>query len=130
MATKVAATNKKWQRWENNPVQSPSGGLTIALSRTAKPVAAGDYKVSFGCELRIDSPGANAFAKVQCEIDGNIKNEFVTKLDEFSTHNGWDFIHFAEGETPQIRMQFRRVNPGGTVEIRKVKMSIERKKEG
>jgi len=120
---------RKWQRWESNPIQSQgSGAFSIAINRVAKPVKGGDYKISFGCEIRILAPGATAYVHVECEIDGNKKCDFVSTFDQFDTKNGWDFVHFNDGDTPQITMRFKRENSVGTVEIRKIKMSIERKK--
>jgi len=130
MATVTPERYKQWQRDESNASQSHSGGAMVtAFTFQAKPLQAGDYKISASFELRLVSPGANTIVQAQMLVNGNLKSDHVHKLEEWDRKTAWDFQTFPDGATPTVRIDFKRTNAGGTVEIRKMKISIERKKE-
>jgi hypothetical protein len=130
MATVVPERYKKWQRDESNAAQSRAGGaFTTAFSFQAEPLQAGDYKVSASFELRLVSPGANTLAQAQVLVNGNLKSDHAHYGEEWDRKTAWDFQTFPDGATPTVRIDFKRTNAGGTVEIRKMKISVERKKD-
>jgi len=131
MATQVPQRHSKFQEWESNAVQTKQGGgFTTAMSRTAKALKAGTYKIGVSMEIRMVTPGANTMVKSQFSINSNLKNSFCSQVqgDEWTTVSAWDFQAYGDAATPTFLIEYRRLNAGGDVEIRKMKISIERKK--
>ncbi len=127
-----------FQFWESNPAQPTSSeAWQNGLSRTAAPVAAGIYRLTWSFELRIVLNGAmNSGAVARFRMNSSRKGdayyrplartgETDTEWQEFT---GWDRIVYVKGDTPLLEIDWRRdpVEGGNdSIEIRKLKMGIE-----
>jgi len=132
MATQVPELFKKWQKVEDNSLQEKSGeGFTTMLTLTAKPVAAGKYRISFNGEGRTKAGNLNRQCKFRVKVDGVTKMIRTLAVEnEWNGSAGWDFQAFSEGDTPVVIVEVQRFGSGaGNVEVQKLKLSIERMEE-
>lgn len=119
-----------WQKWESGGVQSTTSETwTGALQRTADPTASGVYKMSWYFELRVVPTGPlDSKAAGRFDFDGNFRGIVVNPDSEWCGFSGWDFVNFNAGDTPVLRLQFRRdpgVGGNDTIEIRRLKLALE-----
>jgi len=127
-------TTSNWQKWESNTIQSTSTqSFQNVLQRTANAVAAGTYRLSWHWELKLTPTGPiNSRGQARFSVNTGGGPSYLgitnTTSDDWQQSSGWDFITFAEGDVPVLQVEFQ-VDPavGGndTVDIRRVKMSIE-----
>lgn len=121
---------RELQVWEDNPAQSTIlETWQSAMSRTSQPLTAGAYMLGWYAEFRLDPVGPiNSRAAVRFSIDGNVKSNNVTELDQFVGFTGWDRYVASDGDEPVLEIEFRR-DPGeggnDRVEVRKLKLKIE-----
>jgi len=130
LAHQGTTTISTWQKWEDNTVQSTTlETWQNALQRTAAAAIGGTYKLEWNFELRLASAGPlNSKAGGRFSSDSNFKGIFHVADEEWVGYSGWDFITLAEGDTPQLKLEFRRdptIGGNDTAEIRRCKMSIE-----
>ena len=84
MATQVPARRSKFQSWESNIEQTRgAGAYAEAFSAQSKPLKAGKYKISVGCEIGMDTPGANTKVLARFKINGNEKRTWVNTDEEY-----------------------------------------------
>jgi hypothetical protein len=119
-----------WQKWESNAIQSTiAEAWQNALQRTSDPVAAGTYKFSWYCELRLVLTGpANSQGNVRFRVDGTARGFSHTLNDGWMACCGWDFAVLAAGAQPVLDIEFERDSTLGgndSVEVRRLKMAVE-----
>ena len=124
-------TSSGYQFWELNPAESTLlQTWQTAMTRTASALAQGTYKFSWYFELRVVPVGPlNSRAAARFRIDANIKGSVAMDKDDWVAYSGWDRYVAEEAETPVVDIQFRQddvVGGNDSIEIRKMKMSIER----
>lgn len=121
-----------WQMWESNPSQNTQlETWQTALSRTADPLAAGTYRVSWYWELRLVATGpVNSKAQARFRMDAAVKGIDSTIETDWQAVSGWDRVaNVADGATPTFDIQFQRdptLGGNDTVEIRRLKIGFER----
>ena len=123
-------TSQSFQFWESGPAQSTlSEAWQNAMSKTASPVAAGIYRLTWYFELRVvPVTTLDSAAVARFRVDSSRKGDAHHVTTEWSGFSGWDRIIFDEGETPTLEIDFRREpNQGGddNVEIRKLKLGVD-----
>jgi len=127
MGNIVAERNRKWQKKENNAIQTKTGGgFEAFLTLNCKPLARGKYRIQWNAEARLLS-GTTSIPKIRCRLD-TVQigiNVWKNPDDEWQGWSGWDFAFFAEGATPVIDLETRRMGGTDIVEMRRLKVSIE-----
>ena len=123
-------TSQSFQFWESNSTQSTlSEAWQNAMSKTASPVAAGIYRLSWYFELRVvPVTTLDSSAVARFRADSSRKGDACHASVKWSGFSGWDRIIFVEGETPLLEIDFRREpDQGGddNVEIRKLKLGVD-----
>lgn len=134
LAHQGTSTVAGFQFWEDNSAFATTAQTwQTAMSRTASALGNGVYILTWRFELRLDPTGpVNSKAAGRFAIDGNIKGNTVTVENDWVSFSGWDRFVAAEGETPVLELEVRRdptVGGNDTVEIRKMKMGIQRMEE-
>ncbi len=120
-----------FQFWESNPAQSTAAEIwQTAMSRTADPMAAGTYRLSWYCELRVNPVGpVNSDAAARFAVDSSVKGSaYLTTGNDWHAFSGWDRFIATEGQQPVLTMEWRRdPDTGGNdnIEIRKMKLGVE-----
>jgi len=128
MGTVVGTKYRLWQKAEDNSIQTKGvGPFTQVLRLHAKPLAEGRYRIQWSWEARLQS-GSTSLPTLQCTVDGTpIGNKTFKSPDQnWDGGSGWDFSLFNEGDTPDIKILVRRIGGTDTVEVRRLKLSIER----
>lgn len=127
MGTVVKGKHRLWQKKENNAIQTKTGaGFDEILRLDAKPVAPGKYRIQWNAEARLQA-GSTSKPKIRVVLDGGqvgIKS-FKVPDQDWEGWSGWDFKAFIEGDTPSIVMEVQRDGGTDTVEVRRLKVSIE-----
>jgi len=127
MGTVVSEKIKKWQKAENNAIQTKgAGAFSEYLRLDCKPLAAGKYRIQWNTEARLQA-GTTSLPKVRCNLDGVQIGVNVWKSPdtEWAGWSGWDFTQFSAGDTPAITLEVKRVGGTDTVEVKRLKVSIE-----
>lgn len=96
-------------------------------------LAKGPYKLSWTCELRVTVSGSlDSRVAVRFQVDGSSKSNTASNSTLWQCHSGWDRYFANANEKPALTLDYRR-DPGlggdDTVEIRKVRLGIERLEE-
>jgi len=128
MATKVSERYKRWQKKESNSVQEKSGaGFDTKLTLNAKPVVGGKYRIMFNGEARVKPGGGlTSQPKFRIKIDGT-----TTALRTFPASTewagvcAWDIKQFSEDATPTVIVEVQRFEGSETIEVQRLKVSIE-----
>jgi len=123
----VKERNRTWQKAEANAVQTKNGGpFTTFLELNARPLGRGRYRIAWNSEARL-AAGAVSIPKMRVVLNGDIIGIgcFQPASDEWDSRAGWDFARFAAAAEPVIEIQFRREGGGNTVQMRRLKLSIE-----
>jgi hypothetical protein len=132
VTTGQIAGTPDYQFWESNPMQSTAlETWQTAMSRTPDPMAAGTYKLTWYCEIRVNPVGpVNSDAAAQFVVGGSVKGSaYLTTGNDWHAFSGWDRYIATEGEQPVLALEYRRdPDTGGNdnIEIRKMKLGIER----
>ncbi len=127
MGEVVKEQNRKWQKAEANAIQTKSGGgFTTFLTLNCRPLARGRYRIQWNAEARLLS-GNVSIPKIRARLDTVQIGINVWKLpdQEWQGWSGWDFTFFPAGAEPVIDLQTRRMGGTNTVEMRRLKLSIE-----
>jgi len=127
MATKISELYRKWQKKENNAIQTKTGaGFDEILKLNTRPIVAGKYRIQWNAEARLQS-GNTSVPKIRVTVGGVQRglNSFKSPDQDWSGWSGWDFQSFNEGDTPEILMEVQRNGGTDTVEVRRLKLSIE-----
>lgn len=127
MATKVPERYKKWQKKEDNLTQTKgAGGFSVVLTLNAKPLKAGRYRIQWNAEVRLQA-GNTSLPKMRVMHGANRKGlkTFKSPDQEWDHWSGWDFDQYTDGETPTLTLEVKREGGSDTVEVRKLKLSIE-----
>jgi hypothetical protein len=93
------------------------------IDRTPRPVAAGDYLLMFYCEHMTDNAGASG-CRVTVLIDSSEKAEDNWNADQWHSFSGTTILTLADGDTPRIQMQFKRIGGAATVSIRRAYVAL------
>ncbi len=128
MATKVNEIYRKWQKVENNNIQEKTGtGFDVVLTLNAKAVAAGKYRIVFNGEARVKAGGGlTSQPKFRFKLDGAVKAiRTMQAQTEWDGRTGWDISQFAKGDTPVLTLEIQRFGGSETIEVQKLRMSIE-----
>lgn len=127
MGTKVTERVRLWQKRENNAIQTKTGaGFDEVLRLDAKPVATGKYRIQWNAEARLQA-GSTSKPKIRVVLDGTQVGLKSWKMpdQDWEGWSGWDFKAYTEGDTPSLVMEVQRDGGTDTVEVRRLKMSIE-----
>lgn len=93
-------------------------------------LAQGPYKLSWTCELRVTPTGPkDSRVHVRFRVDTNTKSNTAEESEQWVCHSGWDRYFAKENEKPALTLDYRRdpaLGGNDTVEIRKVRLGIER----
>ena len=121
-------TTRDVQFWESNGAQSTaSDTLVEKLSRTASALKAGTYRLTWYFELKVTRVGpldSNCMAEFQ--VDGVTKGSAEHATVGWSAFSGWDRYVATEGETIVLSFDIKRDGGNDTVQIRKMKLGIEK----
>ncbi len=85
-----------------------------ALTLVCDPLVAGNWAVATRCELRLQtqadfsSGGPDRAADAQLLIDGVNRVNWMTPWQDFENKQAADVLSFNEGDTPTLKIQFRR----------------------
>jgi hypothetical protein len=93
------------------------------INETAKPVVEGDYLLMFYCEHKTDKEGSSG-CRVTVLIDSTEEAEDNWDKEQWHSFNGTRAVSFAEGDTPQIQIQFARIGVSATVSIRRAYVAL------
>jgi hypothetical protein len=104
---------------DDNTTTTPSD----KIDKTARPVAAGDYLITFYCEHKTSNAGSSG-----CEVtvlsDSTEKAQDNWDADQWHAFSGTRLETFSDGDTPQIQIQFRRIGAAATVSIRRAYVAL------
>lgn len=123
-----AKTSPAYQFWESNSSQTTDlETWQNAISKRAAPMAAGSYRLSWYCELRmIVTTPPDGRADVRFTVDDNAKGNSVVYGERWQAVSGWDRYKANEAERPRLELDFRRQGGGDdSVEIRRLKLGVE-----
>jgi len=122
-----AQPRRTFQFWETGSApDTTSTTYQEGMSQTAKPMNAGEYRLTWSCELKLtatDALDSKAFA--QFSIDSDVKVQVSHDQDDWTAYSGWDRYNATEGETPVLAIHYRRSGGDDTVSIRRMKIGIE-----
>jgi len=121
-------TSVAYQFWESNATQNTDlETWQNAISKRAAPMAAGSYRLSWYCELRmVVTTPPEGMADFRFTVDGNAKGNSVVYGDRWQAVSGWDRYRASEGERPRLELDFRRHGGGDdSVDVRRLKLGIE-----
>ena len=124
----VVGNRRKWQKAEENSVQEKSGaGFDTMLTLNAKPLKGGRYRVMFNGEARVKAGGGlTSQPKFRIKVDGSTKAlRTLAASNEWDGAAAWDISQFNDGDTPVITVEVQRFGGGETIEVQKLKVSIE-----
>lgn len=128
-------TSLKFRFLEENGAQTTTLE-TFQNAATLTPTTGlgkGPYRFSWTCELRVTPSGAkNSRAHVRFRVDSTTKSNTAEDSEQWVCHSGWDRYFANEGEKPSLTLDYRRdpaLGGDDTVEIRKVRLGIERLEE-
>ena len=128
MGTVVKEKKRGPQRAENNSVQTKGGGgWTTFLTLNAKRVKEGRFLVRWYYQYRLQA-GSTSRPKFRTRVDSNaVGNHTAFGADqEWQENSGWDIMRFNKGDQPVIDIQCRRVGGSNTIEMRRLKISLEK----
>ena len=122
-------TSPAFKMWESTPTQStPLETYQDAMTRTAPRLAAGKWRAMWFYEWRVVGAGGSK-GQTRVRIAGVVKGVNAVTDTDWRTAAGWDRLDgVKDGDQPALEIEFRR-KPGtgpDTIEIRKLKLSIER----
>lgn len=101
-----------------------TGAAKDKLDKTAPPLVAGDYKISFYVEGKTDTPGT-AFCKLEVLLDGVVKAETNIDVDAWQHFSGAAIFAFNDNDTPRVQLQYSRIGGGSTASVQRAYLSIE-----
>jgi hypothetical protein len=93
------------------------------IDKTAKPVAAGDYIISFFCELKTDTDDTSG-CQVSVLVDSQEKAECNWGKSQWHSFSGEARFTFNEGDTPRMQIQFKRIGAAATVSVRRAYVAL------
>lgn len=110
------ATTVDTQRAQDFATVSTNATATFqdALTLVCDPLVAGKWAVAARCELRLQTQadfslgGPDRAADAQLLIDGVNRVNWMTPWQDFENKQAADVLSFNEGDTPTLRIQFRR----------------------
>ena len=126
-------TSSEPQRWVQQTSTTTSNQTwTNVLQRTADPLKVGVYRLTWNWELRIVATGpVNSQAEVRFSYDNGTQTFLgfnSTISEDYVGSSGWDFVAFAEGDTPVFQIE-QQINPtvGGndTSDCRRARIALE-----
>ena len=122
------------QRDSAEPMQSTgSNVLQVALSKTAQPLPAGKYLLSAYCETRMSATVANSGVEVMVDYDkgAGFLNVAEDNWGEAQWHSfaAAGIVDIDAGDTPTLRVRYRRIGAANTAEIQRVRMSISQQSD-
>ena len=117
------------QRDAAEAVQSTTlNALQVALAATAQPLPAGKYLLAVYCETRMSAVVANSGVEAQVDYDRGAG--FVNVAEDNWGEAQWHafsaagIVTLQSGDTPTLRVRYRRIGALNTAEIQRVRMSI------
>lgn len=124
----TAPATPGWKKWEDNGTSSTqSGTFQTLLERTSPDLGGGVWRISVICQARIVAATAlDSEGTVRFSVDGQIKALFPVTTEEWHTFSGWDFSTFNDGDRPVLTIDARRVGGDDTLEVRRMKFSVEK----
>jgi hypothetical protein len=128
MGILVEEKNKTWQKREENSIQTKGAGTWEEfLQLKAKPVATGKYRIQWYAQVRMPTAGSTQpRLRVRYDDTSTLGAKCFKGADnEWDETSGWDFKTLIEGEKPKITIECKGQGGSETIELRRLKLSIE-----
>lgn len=106
----------------------------VKVEGTAQPLPAGKYLIALYCEIRLSAAVANSGveATLEWERGGNPPNQLAEDTwgeAQWHAFSGAGIVDINAGDTPTLRLLFRRIGVANTVEIRRARLSISQQSD-
>jgi hypothetical protein len=88
------------------------------------PLPAGDYQITWACEIRMQAAVPNAGVRALLLINGTEVYQDNWDLDQWHTFSGAGSTKFKAGDKPTVALEYERIGVVATVEIRRARLAL------
>ena len=128
MGTVIAEKRKKVQKQKDNTTQTKDGGAFAPfLTLNSKSLKSGKHTVFWYGEMRLQA-GTTSHARMRCTVDASAvgHTKFKNMDQDWQSFGGISHENFNDGDTPAIALEVKRETGTDTVEIRNLRIRLER----